>query len=70
MQGVALVLLEWSPLLVVYVIAGTCVWQLLLRPWEEADLVDRFGPVYEAYRAKVRCWLPRYRPYSEGPSAP
>jgi protein-S-isoprenylcysteine O-methyltransferase Ste14 len=58
-QGVGLVCLTWSPLVVGYVVAGAIVWQLVLRPWEEAALLRRFGSAYEDYRQRVDCWCPR-----------
>lgn len=65
-QGVGLVMFDWSPLLVVSLACGFCIWQLLLRPWEEAALVRRFGAAYEDYRRAVPCWLPRHEPYRSG----
>ena len=65
LQGVSLLLFEWSPLLVAYLVVGVALWQLVLKPWEESDLSARFGGPYEEYRAAVRCWLPRLRPYHD-----
>ena len=39
------------------------IWHLVARPMEERDLAARFGASYQAYRAAVRCWWPRLRPY-------
>lgn len=44
-------------------LAGGVVWDLGIRPGEERFLADRFGPPYDAYRAAVRCWVPRRSPY-------
>ena len=52
-----------SPFVVGYALAGAVAWQLLVRPWEEADLLARFGAEYARYRAAVRCWVPRGRPW-------
>lgn len=39
--------------------AGALAWNFVIRPEEEADLLARFGPEYEAYERAVRCWVPR-----------
>ncbi len=57
---VALWLGSWS--VVAYVLAGGLVWQLLVRPAEERNLLEHFGGDYAAYRARVRCWVPLVRP--------
>lgn len=62
-QGVAVGVFLGSPLVIAYALAGGPVWHLLVRPWEEADLEQRFGEPYRRYRAAVRCWLPRVRGY-------
>ena len=46
-----------------YAVAGGVIWHLVARPMEERDLAARFGASYQAYRAAVRCWWPRLRPY-------
>lgn len=43
---------------------GALVWNYGIRPSEEGFLAARFGTPYDAYRAAVRCWVPRLRPYS------
>jgi protein-S-isoprenylcysteine O-methyltransferase Ste14 len=65
-QGVAVGLILGSPIVVGYALAGALVWQLLVRPWEEAELLARFGTPYAEYRAAVRCWLPRRHPVTAG----
>jgi protein-S-isoprenylcysteine O-methyltransferase Ste14 len=55
--GVGLTLQSW--LVVLYAIAGSVVWNWFVRPVEEADLTAKFGNEYLAYRAQVRCWIPR-----------
>jgi protein-S-isoprenylcysteine O-methyltransferase Ste14 len=62
-QGVAVGLIVGSPLVVAYAVAGGLVWHFLARPWEEADLLARFGEPYARYRSQVRCWIPHVRPY-------
>lgn len=61
-QGVAVGLILSSWLVVLYAVAGAVVWNLVIRPHEEADLGQRFGPEFDRYRAAVRCWVPRLRP--------
>jgi protein-S-isoprenylcysteine O-methyltransferase Ste14 len=45
-------------------VGGGVLWNVAIRPGEERFLADRFGDAYEAYRATVRCWVPRRTPYS------
>jgi protein-S-isoprenylcysteine O-methyltransferase Ste14 len=59
-QGAAVGLMAESWLVVVYAIAGSVVWNWFVRPVEEADLATKFGDDYLAYRARVRCWIPRF----------
>jgi protein-S-isoprenylcysteine O-methyltransferase Ste14 len=59
-QGAAVGLILGSWLVVVYAIAGSFVWNELVRPIEEADLKQRFGVEYEVYRDRVACWIPRF----------
>ena len=61
-QGVAVGLLGSSWLVIVYALAGSVLWHLLVRPAEERDLAERFGADYAAYRAAIRCWIPSARP--------
>jgi protein-S-isoprenylcysteine O-methyltransferase Ste14 len=67
-QGAAVGLILSSWLVVAYAIAGSLVWNWVVRPLEEADLDARFGEEYRSYRAAVRCWVPRLRPVA--PVAP
>ncbi|TCL85061.1 phospholipid methyltransferase [Curtobacterium sp. PhB142] len=59
-QGVAVGLLLGSWLVVVYALAGSIVWNCVVRPLEEADLEARFGDDFRRYAARVRCWVPRW----------
>lgn len=58
-QGVAVGLLLSSWLVIAYAIAGSLVWNYVIRPLEESDLEARFGDEYRRYRKAVRCWWPR-----------
>lgn len=60
-QGVGVGLMLGSPLVVLYALVGSAVWNWAIRPHEEADLAARFGAEFEAYRARVRCWWPILR---------
>lgn len=52
---------SWSS--IPYVIAGGLLWHIAARPPEEEHLARDFGAPYLAYRAHVRCWIPRPTPY-------
>jgi protein-S-isoprenylcysteine O-methyltransferase Ste14 len=54
--GVGLMVGSWMVLAVAA--AGAVVWNVLIRPQEEADLADRFGEAYRLYTERVRCWIP------------
>lgn len=58
-QGLAVALFLGSPLVVLYALMGSLIWQLIFRPLEEEDLERRFGEEYRTYRENVRCWIPR-----------
>ena len=61
-QGVAVGVMAESWLVVVYALCGSLVWNWVVRPLEEADLVARFGTTYAEYAQSVRCWIPRLTP--------
>lgn len=63
-QGLAAALFLGSPLVALYALMGSLIWQLIFRPLEEDDLELRFGPPFLEYRSAVKCWLPRPKPYS------
>lgn len=63
-QGLAVALFLGSPLVVLYALMGSAIWQLIFRPLEEENLAERFGEPYEDYKNAVKCWLPRKKPYS------
>jgi protein-S-isoprenylcysteine O-methyltransferase Ste14 len=54
--GVGLMVGSW--LVIVVAVAGALVWNVLIRPTEEADLAARFGAPYRQYARQVRCWVP------------
>jgi protein-S-isoprenylcysteine O-methyltransferase Ste14 len=59
LQGLSVALYLGSGLTLAYVLIGCAIWQVAVRPQEERELLERFGERYEAYRRRVRCWLPR-----------
>ena len=64
-QGVATALWFGSPAVIAYVVIGGVAWDRVIRPLEEADLEERFGADFRAYRFAVPCWRFRrtaYRP--------
>ncbi|MDS2173314.1 isoprenylcysteine carboxylmethyltransferase family protein [Nesterenkonia sp. CL21] len=56
--GASLLVGSW--LVVHYVVAGSLIWNTLVRPLEEEDLAARFGAEFEEYRRGVGVWLPRW----------
>ena len=62
-QGIAIALFLGSPLVFLYAIMGSLIWQLIFRPLEEQDLRKRFGKEYVNYCEKVKCWIPNLTPY-------
>jgi len=62
-QGVCVGLLLRSPAATAFSFVGAVAWHLLARPWEEADLRERFGADYEDYCQRVHNWIPTLTPY-------
>ena len=62
-QGLSVALFVGSPLVALYALMGSLIWQLIFRPLEEDDLRRRFGTEYENYCQSVKCWIPRLKPY-------
>lgn len=58
-QGVAVGAILSSWIVIAYAVAGAVVWNVAVRPHEEADLHRRFGEEFSRYRDAVRCWIPR-----------
>lgn len=57
-QGIAVALFLGSPLVFIYAIMGSLIWQIVFRPLEEENLRERFGKEYEDYCKNVKCWIP------------
>ena len=62
-QGLSVGLFLGSPLVLIYALMGGFIWQTIFRPLEEADLLKTFGADYAEYCRRVRCWIPRIKPY-------
>jgi protein-S-isoprenylcysteine O-methyltransferase Ste14 len=62
-QGLTVALFLGSPIVAIYALMGSAIWQLIFRPLEEDDLEARFGNEFDKYRSKVRCWIPRRSPF-------
>jgi protein-S-isoprenylcysteine O-methyltransferase Ste14 len=62
-QGLVIALQWGSPLVFVYALMGSLIWQLIFRPLEEVDLEKRFGEDFVRYRDSVKCWVPRGSKY-------
>lgn len=52
-----------SPAVFAATIFSAALWNYLVRPAEEADLVERFGQPFIEYRDAVRCWIPMTKPF-------
>lgn len=65
-QGAAIGLFIGSWAVIVCAVAGALLWTWMLRPHEEAELSERFGEDYTAYRASVSGWFPRPRSRRRG----
>lgn len=69
-QGAAVGLMLSSWLVVAYAVAGSLLWNYAIRPYEEADLEERFGEEFRHYRDSVQCWIPRVPTLTSDSSAP
>jgi protein-S-isoprenylcysteine O-methyltransferase Ste14 len=63
-QGLMVAIWFGSPLVALYALMGSLIWQVVFRPIEEDDLAEKFGDDYEEYRDHVRCWIPNPKPYT------
>lgn len=59
-QGLAVACLFQSIPILAYSLLGALVWQVVVRPFEERDMINRFGEDYLNYRRNVTCWLPTF----------
>lgn len=62
-QGLAVALFLGSPLVALYALMGSLIWQLIFRPLEEDNLASRFGDSYGDYCTAIKCWVPNPKPY-------
>lgn len=62
-QGLMVAFFLGSPLVALYSLMGSMIWQLIFRPLEEDDLLVRFGNDYRSYCREVKCWIPRSSAY-------
>lgn len=60
-QGLAVAILFQSVPVLAYAILGAIVWHLVVRPFEERDMANRFGESYLKYKQRVACWIPTLR---------
>ncbi|MFN5321733.1 MAG: methyltransferase family protein [Planctomycetota bacterium] len=59
-QGIAIAVIFQSIPIFVYAILGGLIWQMVVRPVEERNMVQRFGEAYEEYRRNICCWIPTF----------
>ena len=60
-QGIAIAIAFRSVPILIYALLGAVLWHVVVRPFEERDLAERFGDTYLAYRRRVTCWIPTFR---------
>jgi protein-S-isoprenylcysteine O-methyltransferase Ste14 len=70
----AMVMLGWAAMLrsgwMAVAAVGSVVYSAGIAEWDEGqDLAERFGAEWREYRAAVRNWWPRWRPYCAGRAA-
>lgn len=59
-QGLSIALFFQSIPIAVYSMLGMVVWHYVVRPFEEQNMLLRFGERYQQYRARVYCWIPTF----------
>ncbi len=59
-QGVAVSIYCLSIHIFIYSMIGAILWQFVVRPIEEENMIKRFGSEYEAYRKSIKCWIPTF----------
>ncbi|MEO8505445.1 MAG: isoprenylcysteine carboxylmethyltransferase family protein [Acidobacteriota bacterium] len=62
-QGLSVGLGLGSWAVIAYVLGGGLIWNFLVRPAEERDLLELFGEDYRVYCRRVRCWIPNLHPF-------
>jgi len=60
-QGISLSIILSSIHILMYSILGAILWQYVVKPMEEKDMIRRFGSEYERYRDSVKCWIPKMK---------
>jgi protein-S-isoprenylcysteine O-methyltransferase Ste14 len=65
-QGASVGLWCGSWTVLAYVLLGGVLWNALVRPTEERDLLAMFGDEFLDYSTHVACWIPRLRPFARG----
>ncbi len=70
----SVVMLAWAAVLhncwLLLAPIASVIYSVGLAEWDESeDMEHRFGDVWRGYRASVRNWLPRWRPYQAGEPA-
>lgn len=60
-QGLSISILFWSIHILIYTIIGAILWQFVIRPLEEKDMIERFGNDYLKYKGRVKCWIPKVK---------
>ena len=60
-QGICVAIFFQSVPILVYALLGAIIWHWVVRPYEERDMVERFGDSYLEYRRRVSCWVPTFQ---------
>ena len=58
-QGISISILFGSIHILIYTMIGGVLWQFVVRPLEEKDMIERFGNDYLKYKNIVKCWIPK-----------
>lgn len=59
-QGLAIATMFHSVPLLCYSLLGAVIWHFVVRPFEEQDMLQRFGRPYLDYQKRVMCWFPKF----------
>ena len=57
-QGVSVSIFFGSWSVLIYTLIGGLIWQTVVRPIEERNMLNRFGEKYAEYRESVSLWFP------------